>query len=71
MAALERVIRRAYDLGALSTTPEAWSFYAARGWTSWQGPTSALTPTGVERTEEDDGGSSSSRRPRCWTRRAG
>jgi aminoglycoside 2'-N-acetyltransferase I len=27
----------------------------ARGWKRWQGPTSALTPAGVARTEDDDG----------------
>lgn len=32
------------------------SFYAARGWEQWLGPTSALTPTGILRTEEEDGG---------------
>ncbi len=56
MEALERVVRRAYDLGALGATDEAADFYAARGWTLWQGPTSALTPTGIQRTEEEDGG---------------
>jgi aminoglycoside 2'-N-acetyltransferase I len=56
MAALERVIRRAYDLGALGTTDEAVEFYAARGWRRWEGPTSALTPAGVTRTADDDGG---------------
>ena len=55
MDALERVIRGAYDLGALGATDEAASFYAARGWRLWQGPSSALTPAGVERTEDEDG----------------
>ena len=53
---LERVIRGAYDLGALGTTDMARGFYEARGWQLWQGPTSALTPRGIERTPEDDGG---------------
>ena len=39
MAALERVVRGAYELGALSATGEAAAFYAARGWQLWQGPT--------------------------------
>jgi aminoglycoside 2'-N-acetyltransferase I len=56
MQALERVVRGAYDLGALSTADEAADFYAARGWKVWHGPTSALTPTGVQRTQEEDGG---------------
>ena len=54
MAALEKVVRGAYELGALGATDEGATFYAARGWLPWQGPTFALTPTGVERTEQDD-----------------
>ena len=56
MAALEHVIRSAYELGALGSTDAAAGFYAARGWRLWQGPTSALTPDGIVRTEGDDGG---------------
>jgi aminoglycoside 2'-N-acetyltransferase I len=56
MDELERVVRRAYDVGALAATDEAARFYAARGWMLWQGPSSALTPAGIRRTEEDDGG---------------
>jgi aminoglycoside 2'-N-acetyltransferase I len=56
MEALERVVRGAYVLGALAATDEAADFYAARGWQLWGGPTSALTPTGIERTQDDDGG---------------
>jgi aminoglycoside 2'-N-acetyltransferase I len=55
MGALERLVRGAYELGALGTTEEAARFYATRGWKPWQGPTSALTPTGIRRTEEEDG----------------
>jgi len=55
MDALERVVRGAYQLGALGATDAAAAFYAARGWTLWRGPCSALTPSGVRRTEEDDG----------------
>ncbi len=54
MAAVERIVRGAYDLGALGTTEEARDFYAARGWQPWQGPTSALTPSGIQRTADDD-----------------
>jgi aminoglycoside 2'-N-acetyltransferase I len=53
---LEHVIRGAYDLGALGTTDMARPFYEGRGWQLWQGPSSALTPRGIERTPEDDGG---------------
>jgi aminoglycoside 2'-N-acetyltransferase I len=55
MAALERVIRGAYDLGALGATDEGAICYAARGWRRWTGPTLALTTHGIVHTEEDDG----------------
>jgi aminoglycoside 2'-N-acetyltransferase I len=55
MAALERLIGGAYELGALGATDDAADFYEARGWRQWRGPTSALTPTGIARTEEEDG----------------
>ena len=56
MGALERIVREAYDLGALGSTEAATSFYAGRGWQLWQGPSSALTPRGIVRTPDDDGG---------------
>lgn len=55
MAPLEAVIRGAHDLGALGATDAALGFYAARGWRRWEGPTSALTPSGVRRTASEDG----------------
>jgi len=55
MEALERVIRRGYELGALGATDMAAPFYAARGWLPWRGPTSALSPSGVIPTPEEDG----------------
>ena len=55
MAALEQVLRGAYDIGALGATDEGADFYASRGWKLWQGPTSAFTPTGIERTPDEDG----------------
>ncbi|WP_460335573.1 GNAT family N-acetyltransferase [Actinoallomurus acanthiterrae] len=55
MDPLERILRGAYELGALGASDEAVPFYQARGWTPWQGPTSVLAPTGVERTEDEDG----------------
>lgn len=54
MAAAERIIRGAYDVGALGATDLAAEFYAARGWRRWNGPTSALTPEGVVRTPDED-----------------
>ena len=56
MAALEDVVRGAYPLGALSASEDALAFYAARGWQRWRGRTFAMTPTGVERTEDEDDG---------------
>jgi aminoglycoside 2'-N-acetyltransferase I len=55
MNALERVVRGAYDVGALGSTEEAAGFYVARGWKAWQGTTSVLTPRGIERTGREDG----------------
>ena len=55
MGALERVLRGAYDLGALGSTEEGAGFYTARGWKLWQGPSSALTPAGIRPTPDDDG----------------
>ncbi|HEY0409709.1 MAG TPA: GNAT family N-acetyltransferase [Candidatus Dormibacteraeota bacterium] len=55
MDALERVVRGAYELGALGAADEAATFYAARGWTLWQGPSSTLTPAGIVPTKEEDG----------------
>ena len=55
MEALERVIRGAYDMGALGATDAAVKLYTSRGWERWLGPTSALTPAGVVRTEDEDG----------------
>jgi aminoglycoside 2'-N-acetyltransferase I len=55
MEALERVIRGAYELGALGATDEAAPLYAARGWQLWRGPLAAITPTGIVRTPEEQG----------------
>jgi aminoglycoside 2'-N-acetyltransferase I len=54
MSALEHVIDTAYDIGALGASDEAVSFYTHRGWIRWQGPTSALMPSGVVRTPDED-----------------
>ena len=56
MDALERIVRGAYDLGALASTDAAAEFYAGRGWLLWRGPASALTPSGIRRTPDEDGG---------------
>ena len=56
MAPLERIIARAYHLGALGASDMGAGFYAARGWQQWQGKTYAFTPGGIVRTEDEDGG---------------
>lgn len=55
MGALEQIIRRAYDFGALSATDDGAPLYRARGWRLWRGPVSALSPSGVVRTPGEDG----------------
>ncbi|MGW6917735.1 GNAT family N-acetyltransferase [Kitasatospora sp. NPDC054939] len=55
MAALEEVLRGAYDLGVLSASDEAVDFYAGRGWQLWRGPLFALTPNGLVGTPEEAG----------------
>ncbi|MFI9809698.1 GNAT family N-acetyltransferase [Streptomyces sp. NPDC052301] len=56
MAELERVIDRAYDLGALSASDEGALLYAARGWQRWAGQVHALSPDGIVRLPEEEGG---------------
>jgi aminoglycoside 2'-N-acetyltransferase I len=55
MRALEPVIRRAYDFGALSATEDGAPLYRGLGWELWTGPVSALSPSGVVRTPGEDG----------------
>jgi aminoglycoside 2'-N-acetyltransferase I len=55
MAAAGRIVRAAYDIGALGATDAGAALYTAHGWRQWQGPLSVLTPDGVVRTEEEDG----------------
>ncbi|TDO10221.1 aminoglycoside 2'-N-acetyltransferase I [Mycobacterium sp. BK086] len=54
MDAIEQVIRGAYEIGALSSSPIGEKIYRPRGWLHWQGPTSVLAPAGVVRTPADD-----------------
>jgi aminoglycoside 2'-N-acetyltransferase I len=56
MEPLEQAIRGGHELGALGASDMAAPFYAARGWRPWRGPTSALTPSGITRTPDEDGG---------------
>lgn len=54
MREVAAVIDEAFELGALATgTPE---FYERLGWRTWRGPTSVRTPTGEQRTPDEDGG---------------
>lgn len=55
MGTLERVIRGAYEVGALGATDAGAAFYLARGWQPWRGTASVLGPGGIERTADDDG----------------
>ncbi|HVV14737.1 MAG TPA: GNAT family N-acetyltransferase [Amycolatopsis sp.] len=55
MAELERFVRGAYDVGALGATDEAVPFYRSRGWLPWRGPLSALTPSGLRPTPDEEG----------------
>jgi aminoglycoside 2'-N-acetyltransferase I len=55
MEVAERVIRGAYDLGALGATDDGAALYTRRGWRRWEGPLSALTPKGIVRTPDEDG----------------
>ncbi|MFJ5779417.1 GNAT family N-acetyltransferase [Streptomyces sp. NPDC093094] len=55
MDALEGVIARAYDLGALSASDEGALLYEARGWHAWSGPLGALGPEGVVRLPDEEG----------------
>jgi len=56
MAALEEIIDRAYDIGALGASDAAVDFYRHRGWIPWRGRAFALTPDGVVRTPDEDDG---------------
>jgi aminoglycoside 2'-N-acetyltransferase I len=55
MAALEEVIRRAYDFGALSATDDGVPLYRSRGWQLWRGPAAVFGPDGLRRTPGQDG----------------
>jgi aminoglycoside 2'-N-acetyltransferase I len=55
MAALEPIIRGAYDLGALGASDDGARLYAACGWRRWEGPLSSLTLEGLRRRPEEDG----------------
>ena len=55
MSALERVVRSAYQLGALGASTDGSRLYTSRGWQLWRGPSSVMTPDGIRRTPGNDG----------------
>jgi aminoglycoside 2'-N-acetyltransferase I len=55
MSELERFIRGGFELGALGATDNGAKMYKALGWRLWEGPLSALTPSGVQRTPDVEG----------------
>jgi len=55
MGNIEDLIDDAYDLGALSATGSALTFYKHLGWEPWAGPTHVSGPNGVIPTPDDDG----------------
>ena len=54
MAALEE-LAPGYDLLALGATDDGVLLYETRGWQRWRGRLSALTPSGVVPTPDDEG----------------
>ncbi len=50
---VERIVRGAYDLGALGATAVAVPLYRSHGWEPWRGPLSALAPEGIRPTPDD------------------
>ncbi|WMD04335.1 GNAT family N-acetyltransferase [Streptomyces sp. FXY-T5] len=56
MTELERVVDRAYDLGALSASDDGARLYTSRGWEPWTGRVHALSPRdGIVRLPEEEG----------------
>ncbi|MFC8147610.1 GNAT family N-acetyltransferase [Streptomyces paradoxus] len=56
MAELERVVDRAYDLGALSASDDGARLYTSRGWEPWAGEVHALSPRdGSVRLPDEEG----------------
>jgi aminoglycoside 2'-N-acetyltransferase I len=55
MTVLERIVRSAYELGALAATEQGAHLYTRHGWRLWRGPLSVMTPTGTVSTPEEAG----------------
>jgi aminoglycoside 2'-N-acetyltransferase I len=55
MSEVGRLLRGAYDLGALGATDDGARLYARHRWSPWPGPLAAFTPEGVRPTPESEG----------------
>ncbi|MEJ8277921.1 GNAT family N-acetyltransferase [Pseudonocardia spirodelae] len=55
VAAVGRIVRGGYRLGALGAGPRAARLYRRHGWEPWTGPLAALTPDGVRDTPDERG----------------
>jgi aminoglycoside 2'-N-acetyltransferase I len=53
MREVDKHIGEQFDLGALGTGEHA--FYERLGWETWRGPSYVRTPSGLQRTADDDG----------------
>lgn len=49
---VERIVTRAYEVGALGSTDAGGPLYRSRGWRTWEGTARALTPEGVLATQD-------------------
>lgn len=54
MDAINEIIERGYEVGALSASDEGRALYERHGWRSWIGTTWAITPEGMQRTASAD-----------------
>ncbi|MEU3599445.1 GNAT family N-acetyltransferase [Streptomyces sp. NPDC006798] len=55
MAALEQIVARAYDFGALSASEEGAGLYRSRGWWPWTGRIEGVSPDGLVRLADEEG----------------
>jgi aminoglycoside 2'-N-acetyltransferase I len=53
MRPVHALIREQFELGALGTGSQ--EFYERLGWEPWRGPSYVRSPTGLQRTADDDG----------------
>lgn len=52
---LTSIVRRGYQLGALSASDDGRPVYERCGWELWRGPLTALTPDGIEQLPDERG----------------